>query len=82
MKSFVGTIAGLALGLSIGLLAGSDQRDAGFRSGVERATTMLQRDAVQNGHARWTRSEDGVVGFEWIDVRPNYRGEDESLADK
>jgi hypothetical protein len=76
MKPFFGTVAGLAIGSAIGLLAGSHQRDVGFRSGVERATAMMQRDAVRNGHARWRRNANDTVGFEWIDVRPNYRADD------
>jgi hypothetical protein len=82
MKPFVGAVVGIAIGLAIGALAGSHQRDIGFRSGVDRATAVLQRDAVRNGHARWRRNEDDTVGFEWIEVRPNYRGDDEALADR
>jgi hypothetical protein len=76
MKSVLGAVAGLAVGLMIGLLAGTDQREAGFRKGIDQATTMLQREAVKNGHARWRREDDGANAFEWIEVRPDYAGGD------
>jgi len=72
MKRFVLSVVLIAAGLAVGGTARFDRvATTSYRKGWDNATATFQRDAVNNGHGRWTA---GTIGnrFEWIPVHTNY----------
>lgn len=51
-------------------------RQVNYRKGYALGRREVQKEAVREGHAHWTRRElDGVTeGIEWNPSLPNYRG--------